>query len=323
MNIVTANQNKAIIDRLEIDVIKRVDGEFELRELLSKFVNLYFNKIVLDITSIKNYDDPNTMIDLAKAIDPSRIIILLNDNPTVNSKLYLSTLVKNGIYNFTRNYEGITYLYEHPSKYEDVSYLVLSKEEEDKELYIEQQNQEELEIQRNNKRMIIGLANLTNHAGASSLTNMMVRQLNNHGYKAVGFEMFRQDLIFYHDDEHYISILSKLELESKLKLHENDDAVIIDLNEFTEADKYCDIILYLVEPSYSMLTKLWRKNKNAFLDHKEDKIVLNKSFVNAQEVADFEYETKANVFANIPPLNDRNVDLDEINELLVKLGYQI
>ena len=103
MNIVTANQNKAIIDRLEIDVIKRVDGEFELRELLSKFVNLYFNKIVLDITSIKNYDDPNTMIDLAKAIDPSRIIILLNDNPTVNSKLYLSTLVKNGIYNFTRN----------------------------------------------------------------------------------------------------------------------------------------------------------------------------------------------------------------------------
>ena len=323
MNIVTANQNKAIIDRLEIDVIKRVDGEFELRELLSKFVNLYFNKIVLDITSIKNYDDPNTMIDLAKAIDPSRIIILLNDNPTVNSKLYLSTLVKNGIYNFTRNYEGITYLYEHPSKYEDVSYLVLSKEEEDKELYIEQQNQEELEIQRNNKRMIIGLANLTNHAGASSLTNMMVRQLNNHGYKAVGFEMFRQDLIFYHDDEHYISILSKLELESKLKLHENDDAVIIDLNEFTEADKYCDIILYLVEPSYIMLTKLLRKNKNAFLDHKEDRIVLNKSFVNAQEVADFEYETKANVFANIPPLNDRNVDLDEINELLVKLGYQI
>jgi hypothetical protein len=244
------------------------------------------------------------MIDLAKAIDPSRIIILLNDNPTVNSKLYLSTLVKNGIYNFTRNYEGITYLYEHPSKYEDVSYLVLSKEEEDKELYIEQQNQEELEIQRNNKRMIIGLANLTNHAGASSLTNMMVRQLNNHGYKAVGFEMFRQDLIFYHDDEHYISILSKLELESKLKLHENDDAVIIDLNEFTEADKYCDIILYLVEPSYIMLTKLLRKNKNAFLDHKEDRIVLNKSFVNAQEVADFEYETKANVFANIPPLKD-------------------
>ena len=171
--------------------------------------------------------------------------------------------------------------------------------------------------------MIIGLANLTNHAGASSLTNMMVRQLNNHGYKAVGFEMFRQDLIFYHDDEHYISILSKLELESKLKLHENDDAVIIDLNEFTEADKYCDIILYLVEPSYIMLTKLLRKNKNAFLDHKEDRIVLNKSFVNAQEVADFEYETKANVFANIPPLNDRNVDLDEINELLVKLGYQI
>ena len=323
MNIITANVNKPIMDKLEIDVIKRVDGQFELRELLSKFVNLYFNKILLDITSIKGYEDVNTIIDLSKAIDPNRIIILLDDNPTVNSKLYLSTLVKNGIYNFTRNFEGLTYLYEHPSKLEDVQYLILSPEKEDEEELREQQSQQQVEIERNNKRMVIGLANLTNHAGASSLTNMMVRQLINHGYKAIGYEMFRQDLIFYHDDEHYISILSKLELESKLKLHTDVDCIVIDINDFAEADKYCDHILYLVEPSYIMLTKLLKRNKNAFLDHKDDLIVLNKSFVNEQEVPDFEYETKVKVFANIPPLNDRNVDLAEINELLKKLGYDV
>ena len=323
MNIITANVNKPIMDKLEIDVIKRVDGQFELRELLSKFVNLYFNKILLDITSIKGYEDVNTIIDLSKAIDPNRIIILLDDNPTVNSKLYLSTLVKNGIYNFTRNFEGLTYLYEHPSKLEDVQYLILSPEKEDEEKLREQQSQQQVEIERNNKRMVIGLANLTNHAGASSLTNMMVRQLINHGYKAIGYEMFRQDLIFYHDDEHYISILSKLELESKLKLHTDVDCIVIDINDFAEADKYCDHILYLVEPSYIMLTKLLKRNKNAFLDHKDDLIVLNKSFVNEQEVPDFEYETKVKVFANIPPLNDRNVDLAEINELLKKLGYDV
>ena len=133
MNIITSNKNKAVMDKLEIDVIKRVDGEYELRDLLGKFVNLYFNKIIIDITSIKGYEDVNTILDLAKAIDPNRIIILLDDNPTVNSKLYLSTLVKNGIYNFTRNFEGITYLYEHPFKLEDVQYLLLSDEEEDKE----------------------------------------------------------------------------------------------------------------------------------------------------------------------------------------------
>jgi hypothetical protein len=99
------------------------------------------------------------------------------------------------------------------------------------------------------------------------------------------------------------------------------DCIILDLNEFTEADKYCDHILYLVEPSYIMLTKMLKRNKNAFLDHKEDLIVLNKSFVNEQEIADFEYETKSKVFANIPPLNDRNVDLAEINDLLRKLGF--
>ncbi|MBR6072894.1 MAG: hypothetical protein IKP76_01055 [Bacilli bacterium] len=326
MNIVTANKNKAIIDKLEIDIIKRVDGEFEVRDLLSKFVNLYFNKIILDITSIKNYEDVNNLIDLSKAIDPNRIIILLDETPTVNSKLYLSTLVKNGIYNFTRNYEGITYLYEHPAKLEDVQYLMLSEEEEDKEkIAIEQaqnpeQNQDAIQTK---ERMIIGISNLTNHAGASSLTNMMVRQLNNHGYDAVGFEMFKQDLMFYHDDEHYISILSKLELENKLKLYEGKNCIVIDLNDFTEADKYCDVTLYLIEPSYIMLTKLLRKNKNAFLDHKDDLIVLNKSFVNEQEIPDFEYETKSKIFFNLPPLNDRNVDLDEINQLLSKLGYRM
>ena len=326
MNIVTANKNKAIIDKLQIDIIKRVDGEFEIRDLLSKFVNLYFNKIILDITSIKNYEDVNTIIDLSKAIDPNRIIILLDENPTVNSKLYLSTLVKNGIYNFTRNYEGITYLYEHPAKKEDVEYLVLSDVEEDKEKMVIEQAQtatQDTGLNLSKERMIIGISNLTNHAGATSLTNMMVRQLLSHGYDAVGLEMFKQDLMFYHDDEHYISILSKLELESKLKLYENKNCIIIDLNDFTESDKYCDVTLYLVEPSYIMLTKLLRKNKNAFLDHKEDVIILNKSFVNEQEIPDFEYETKSKIFFNLPPLNDRNADLEEINQLLRKIGFKM
>ena len=324
MNIVTSNKNKAIIDKLEIDIIKRVDGEYDLRELLSKFVNLYFNKIIIDITSIKDYENVQTIVDLSKAIDPSRIILLLDENPTVNSKIYLSTLVKNGIYNFTRNFEGITYLYEHPSKLEDVQSYILTQEEEDREVQAQQQQVENLNpVNTSSQKHIIGIANLTNHAGASTLTNLMVRQLVNHGYDAVGLEMFKQDLIFYHDDEHYISILSKLELESKLKLYENKNCIIIDLNDFTEADKYCDTILYLVEPSYIMLTKLLKRNKNAFLDHKEDLIVLNKSFVNEQEIPDFEYETKASIFCNIPPLNDRNENLEEINVLLEKLGYKM
>ena len=100
MNVVTANENKSIIDRLDIDIIKRIDGEFELRELLSKFVNLYFNKMIIDITSIKDYRNMETINALAKAVEPSRVILLLNDDTTVNSAAYMSNLVSQGFYNF-------------------------------------------------------------------------------------------------------------------------------------------------------------------------------------------------------------------------------
>ena len=319
MNVVTANENKEIIDRLDIDIIKRIVGQFELKELLSKFVNLYFNKMIIDITSIADYRNTETINQLAKAVDPSRVILLLNSDPTVNSQLYMSNLIKNGFYNFTRNYEGIKFLYNTPNTYENVKHLVLSEDEVRRQEFIEEQKRQNANV--TGDRKIIGVASLSQHAGATSLVNMMVRQLNNHGIKTIGIEMFRQDLMYYHDPN-LSSCMSKLELETKLRTNSHVD-VILDLNEFGEADKYCTDIIYLIEPSYVKLTKLLKKNKNTFMEHKDDKIVLNISFVNDQEVPDFEYETKCKIFDNIPPLNDRATDLAEVNELLSKLGFSI
>ena len=67
MNVVTANENKQMIDRLNIEIMMRIDGAYTVRELLSRFVNLYFNKMIIDITSIKDYQNINTMRELAKA----------------------------------------------------------------------------------------------------------------------------------------------------------------------------------------------------------------------------------------------------------------
>ncbi len=318
MNVVTANENKAIIDRLTIDIIKRIDGQFELRELLSQFVNMYFNKMIIDITSIKDYENIEVIRKLSRAIDPNRVILLLGDNMTVNSSVYQSQLVEIGFYNFTRNFEGLMFLYDKPNTKEDVNHFLLTEEKktELENLSIEPQ----VNIHETNERKIIGLENLTLHAGASSLTNMMVRQLNNKGYQAIGVEMFKQDLIFYHESSLH-ACMNKNDLERLLREQSGAEVVIIDVNEFGEAEKFCDEILYLVEPSYVKMTKLLKKNKNAFLDHKGDTIVLNMSFVSDNEVGDFEYETKCKVFANIPPLNDRDKDLKEINELLQKLGF--
>lgn len=320
MNVVTANECKSIIDRLDIDIIKRIDGQFELRELLSKFVNLYFNKMIIDITSIANYTDLETIKQLAEAVDPSRVILLLNTNPVVNSSVYMSKLVELGFYNFTRNYEGIKFLYSTPNSLENVKHLILTEEQVRHQM--EAMVQSSAPVAENTGRRVIGLQNLTMHAGSTSLVNMMVRQLNDGGYTAVGLEMFKQDLMFYHDSN-LSACMNKMDLENKLRLYTDVSAIFIDLNEFGEAEKYCDDILYLIEPSYIKLTKLLKKNRNAFLEHKGDKIVLNMSFVNDQEVPDFEYETKLKIFDNLPPMNDRNRDLDQVNELLGKLGFNI
>ena len=318
MNVVTANQNKEIIDRLDIDIIKRIDGEYELRELLGKFVNLYFNKMIIDITSIKNYKDIKIIEELAKVVDPSRVILLLNNDPELSTPLYMSTLINCGFYNFTRNFEGIKFLYNTPNTYDNVKHLLLSETEQKAQMgaYIASQNVVFKEI----KRQVIGLQNISVHAGSTSLVNMMVRQLRDNGINAVGIEMFKQDLIFYHE-KFLFSCMNRQDLENKLRELTDCEAVIIDLNEFGEADKFCDEILYIIEPSYVKLTKMIKKNRNVLVEHKDDKILLNMSFVNNQEVPDFEYETKLKVFDNLPPLNDRNRNLPEINILLGKLGF--
>lgn len=320
MNVVTANENKGIIDRLDIDIIKRIDGQFELRELLSKFVNLYFNKMIIDITSIKDYQDLDVIKQLSQSVDPSRVIIILNNDPIVNSQFYMSNLIACGFYNFTRNFEGVKFLYNTPNTYDNVKHLVMSEEE------IKKQNEEYIEshtvVVNDTNRQIIGFINLTNHAGATSLVNMCVRQLNANGYQAIGLEMFRQDLLYYHDSN-LSACFNRNDLENKLRLYEDVNAIFIDLNEFNEADRFCDKVIYIIEPSYVMLTKLLKKNKNSFAEHKDDLILLNKSFVNDQEIPDFEYESKLKVFFNLPPLNDRNKNLEPINEFLRKLGFNI
>lgn len=325
MNVVTANENRSILDRLDIDIIKRIDGQYELRDLLSKFVNLYFNKMIIDITSIANYTNIEVIKQLAQSVDPNRVILLLNNDPIVNSNVYMSQLVSLGFYNFTRNFEGIKFLYNTPNTFENVKHILMSEKDIQKQ---QQAAQKEIESQntqvanRDKDRLIVGVANLTNHAGATSLVNMMVRQLNDKGYVAVGLEMFRNDLIFYHD-QNLSSCMTKSDLEQKLRLYQDVSAVIIDLNDFGDADKYCDEVLYLVEPSYVKLTKLLKKNRNAFNEMKGEKVVLNMSFVNDQEVPDFEYETKIKVFDNLPPMNDRNRDLEEVNQLLSRLGFDM
>ena len=50
-----------------------------------------------------------------------KVILLLDGSEATSNPMFLSNLVSMGIYNFTKNVEGIQYLYNTPNTYRDVA----------------------------------------------------------------------------------------------------------------------------------------------------------------------------------------------------------
>ena len=105
MNVIVANKYQSMLEELDVDVIKRLDGEFEVDELVRQFENFFFQRMILDITAIKNYKDIKNLQRLSISLDMDKVILLLDDSPDSTSSEYLSKLISMGIYNFTRNIE--------------------------------------------------------------------------------------------------------------------------------------------------------------------------------------------------------------------------
>ena len=103
MNVIVSNKYQALLASLDIDVIKSINGEFTVDELIAQFSNFYYNKMIIDITAIKGYQDIKVIQNLSVNFDMSKVILLLDDSETVNSPVYLSSLVSMGIYNFATN----------------------------------------------------------------------------------------------------------------------------------------------------------------------------------------------------------------------------
>ena len=57
MNVIVANKNEGLLNSLDIDVIKSINGEYEVDEIIQTFSNFFFNRMFLDITAIKNYEN--------------------------------------------------------------------------------------------------------------------------------------------------------------------------------------------------------------------------------------------------------------------------
>lgn len=321
MNVIVANQKKELLDKLNIDVIKSLDGEFEIEELIGIFTNFFFNKMILDVTAIKDYTNITKLQKFSKAIDMSKVILVMGDSSFESSKEFISDIISLGIYNFTSTYEGIMELFNKPNTYEDVKKYhfdtsfrgglvddVPEKEIADYSLV------EEFE----DGLRVIGVQDLTDGAGATTLTVQMVKQLN-FNYKAIGIEMNKQDFIFFTVPFLY-SCTNKQDVIKKIKEHKDCQVVIVDLNKF-EYEGLCNDIIYLVEPSTIKLTKLIRRNKVVFDEIRGSKIILNKTNLSEKDVADFEAELGTRVFKCVNNFNDRSERVLTVDELLVALGF--
>ena len=83
MNVIVSNKYGAMLSNLNIDLIKSINGEFEVDDLISQFTNFFFNKMILDITAIKNYQDINVIQKLSFNFDMNKVILVLDDSEKV------------------------------------------------------------------------------------------------------------------------------------------------------------------------------------------------------------------------------------------------
>lgn len=305
MNVIVANQYKNELSNLDVDVIKSITGEFDADELVAMFKNFFFDKMILDITAIKNYKNLEVIQKLAMGLSAEKLILVIPDEEC-SSSAYLSSIISMGIYNFTNNVNAVKQLIDNPNSYKDVA-------------KIQQLNASSIASSEEHigGKKIIGVKNVTEHAGATTLIYMMKKELNNiYGNSVCALEVNRRDFSYFNEKNMFS--IGEGELNERVKSLNNCSVIFIDLNDCQDIS-VCTDIIYLMEPSTLQLNKMIRKNRKVFEKLNGKKIILNKSMLNNKDVGDFEYESNSKIFYNLPALDERKKN-DSVNDLLFRLG---
>lgn len=345
MNVIISNEQQSKIATLDIDVIKSITGIFGANEIVEMFKNFFYSKMVLDVTAIKGYTDVQMFKVLAEGLDPDKTIYFIPEGNSICTPQFLAQLISLGIFNFTTNTEGVKYLIKKSNTYNDVANIHQmggggpipqspvpvnpndynetgavqvqvqpAKVEQVDEIVVVEPKENVV-----NTTLKIGVRNITDHAGSSSLIYMMKKELVSvfGDNKVIAIEINKNDFQYYNDKAMISSNTN--ELRSLIEKYNGVTPIIlIDLNDFDD-NTVCDEIIYLMEASTLKLNKLIRKNKSIFQKLKDKKIVLNKNLLSDKDIEELEYEAGIKFYYSLPPLNDRKRN-DIVNEFLSKLG---
>ena len=313
LNVIITNRYKDALADLDIEVIKKLEGEYSVEEIINTFKNFFFQRMILDITALKNYKDIKTLQKLSVSLDMDKVILLLDDSTEGTSTEYLSKLISIGIYNFTKNVEGIMYLYNNPNTYRDVAHIhQLEMVGNGAEIVVENYNQQVMGTR------IIGIKNVTKQSGATTLTYMMKNELKE-AYSVVAIEVGKSDFRYFNDRSLVSSTAT--EVGNVVAKYMDKDVIIIDLNDCKQAEEICQEVIYLIEPSIIKINKLMLINSKVFGTLKNKKVILNQSLLSPKDVLDFEYESRTKIYYNLPPLDEREKGSNALIAFLIKLGF--
>ena len=308
MNVIVSNLNADKFLNLDVDIIKTISGEFTAEEIVQSFSNFFFNRMFLDITAVQDYLDISNIKKLSIGLDVSKIILLLNNDPLVNSDNYISGLISIGIYNFARTEDELKYLYNNPNSYRDVAHLQkinsslnASMEKLDTEV------------------RVIGFKNFTSHAGATSLIYMLKKRLDK-DYYTVAIEINKKDFLFY-NDKNMVSCQAS-EVNNMIMQYRDANIILVDLNDLNTSfcHSICEDVIYLMESSVLMINKLVMLDNKCFEKIANEKVVLNNSVLNRQDVLQLEKEADISFFYVFPPMNDRLDNSEILFPFLEKLN---
>lgn len=332
MNVIVSNKYQVMLENLGIDVIKNLNGEFEVDEIISTFQNFFYQRMILDITAIKDYKDFRNLQKLSISLDMDKIILLLDDSQESSSPAYLSKLISMGIYNFTRNMEGLQYLYNHPNSYRDVAQfhqlddvVVVQQPAVQQQSFQQQKTPKQQYVQQPvsstpRYSRIIGVKNVTKSAGATTLVYMMYNELARN-YKVSAIEVDKTDFVYFNDSS-LISAISG-SVQQEVAGLSASDVILIDVNGSVQAESLCNEIIYLIEPTTIKLNKLMMVTPQSLKKLRDKRVILNKSLLGSRDVADFEYESRLKIFYNMPPLDEREKKNKMLNDFLIRLGFDL
>lgn len=315
MNVIVSNKYKDLLNSLDFEISKNITGEFTVDEIINAFSNYFFNKMFLDITAIKDYTNLQNIQKLSINLDMSKVIFILDNDEYSSSPQFLSQLISMGIYNFTRNKEGIIYLYNHPNTYRDVAHLHNINGQTINIVPTPNVNNNYSNDSISNKTLVIGIKNLTSHAGSTTLVYMLKKVLSNYyGVKAI--EINKRDFMFLKEND--MLSISSSELRDTIAKNSESYILLVDLNDGDV--NACTDVLYLLEPGIIKLNKLIMIDRDVFRKYNGKKIILNKVMLNEKEIEEFEKEAGINIFYSLPPINDRENYTDILIPLINKLG---